>query len=188
MRVRRHFVANWPQSRSASSLQGRWKILKVELFEWHCALRQAKNWYKSGSNAVDERDEAHKLWHAGMKRKKKPKKHNFQSFASYAVVEGFQQFKDIPSHTYGGTSNEGNQHTPTQPIPGNSPINLDMDVDEVIAGETAKSQCEASRKEGCQRSNTERKEGNERSKSFVKQSREYSEQPNRGNQGQEKTR
>ncbi|PRQ29240.1 putative No apical meristem-associated domain-containing protein [Rosa chinensis] len=72
-----------------------------------------------------------------MKRKKKPKKHNFQSFASYAVVEGFQQFKDIPSHTSGGTSNEGNQHTPTQPIPGNSPINLDMDVDEVIAGETA---------------------------------------------------
>ncbi|XP_040369238.1 uncharacterized protein LOC121051195 [Rosa chinensis] len=62
MRVTRHFVANWPQSRSASSLQGRWKILKVELFEWHCALRQAKNWYKSGSNAVDERDEAHKLW------------------------------------------------------------------------------------------------------------------------------
>ncbi|XP_024198629.2 protein FAR1-RELATED SEQUENCE 5-like [Rosa chinensis] len=48
-------------------------------------------------------------------------------------MEGFAQFKDIPSHTSGGTSNEGNQHTPTQPIPGNSPINLDMDIDELIA-------------------------------------------------------
>ncbi|PRQ22845.1 putative transcription factor MYB family [Rosa chinensis] len=138
LRVKRHFDANWPKSRSAQSLQGRWKILKIELFEWHCALRQAKHWYKSGSNAVDEQDEAHKLWHAGMKRKTgKDKRHNFQSFDSYVAVEGFAQFKDIPSHTSGGTSNEANQHMRTQPIAENSPINLDMDVDEVIAGETA---------------------------------------------------
>ncbi|XP_062014193.1 uncharacterized protein LOC133730657 [Rosa rugosa] len=137
MRVKRHFDANWPQSRSTQSLQGRWKILKVELFEWHCALRQAKNWYKSGSNAVDEQDEAQKLWHNGMKKKGKTKRHLFQSFDSYAVVEGFAHFKDIPSHTSRGTSNVGSQHTHTQPIAENSPINLDMDVDEVIAGETA---------------------------------------------------
>ncbi|KAM5585805.1 hypothetical protein ABKV19_004957 [Rosa sericea] len=138
MRVKRHFDANWPHSRSTQSLQGRWKNLKIELFEWHCALRQARNWYKSGSNAVDERDEAHKLWHAGMKRKTgKAKKYNFNSFDSYAIVEGFAQFKDIPSHTSGGTSNVGSHHQDTQPIAENSPINLDMDVDEVIARETA---------------------------------------------------
>ncbi|XP_062021052.1 uncharacterized protein LOC133737533 [Rosa rugosa] len=138
LRVKRHFDANWPKSRSSQSLQGRWKILKIELYEWHCALRQAKNWYKSGSNAVDEQDEAHKLWHVGMKRKTgKAKRHNFQSFDSYVVVEGFAQFKDIPSHTSGGTSNVGSHPQHTQPIAENSPINLDMDVDEVIAGETA---------------------------------------------------
>ncbi|XP_062025799.1 uncharacterized protein LOC133742135 [Rosa rugosa] len=138
LRVKRHFDANWPKSRSAQSLQGRWKVHKIELFEWHCALRQAKNWYKSGSNAVDEQDEAQKLWHARMKRKTgKAKRHNFQSFDSYAAVEGFAQFKDIPNHTSGGTSNVGSQHTHTQPIAANSPINLDMDVDEVIADETA---------------------------------------------------
>ncbi|XP_061993998.1 uncharacterized protein LOC133711946 [Rosa rugosa] len=128
MRVKRHFDANWPQSRSTQSLQGTWKILKVELFEWHCALRQAKNWYKSSSNAVDEQDEAQKLWHNGMKKKGKTKRHLFQSFDSYAVVEGFAQFKDIPSHTSGGTSNVGSQHTHTQPIAENSLINLDMDL------------------------------------------------------------
>lgn len=53
-------------------------------------------------------------------------------------MKGFSQFKDIPSHTAptGGTSKRGSQAMHTQPIVDNSPINLDIDGDEEIGGET----------------------------------------------------
>ena len=54
--VRKHYFENLPDAtdQSAFAFIGRWRILKPELFQWHCALRQAKNWVKSGTSPLDE--------------------------------------------------------------------------------------------------------------------------------------
>ncbi|KAL6175709.1 hypothetical protein ACLB2K_052348 [Fragaria x ananassa] len=137
--VKQHYSINWSgHVRSTSAFVGRWKNLKVELYERHCALREAHNWKKSGSKVIDELEEAHRLWRLQIAKKLKPKKHIFSSFPCYEVVKGFSQFRDILSHTAptGGTSKRGSQVMHTPPIVDNSPINLDIDGDEVIGGET----------------------------------------------------
>ncbi|KAM5560525.1 hypothetical protein ABKV19_021609 [Rosa sericea] len=138
--VRQHYAEHWDgYVRSLQAFQGRWKTLKVELYAWHCALRQAKSWYKSGANMIDERRQAQDLWRAAMtKSKGKPKKGDFISLECYEIVKGFQQFDDIPNHSSsaGGTSRGGTERMHTQQYVPDSHVQLDIDADEVNADAT----------------------------------------------------